>query len=128
MRLLKNSAILLALGLVSYLTVGCATDKPGMTDTLGTYTVTVNGSPDKVTTAAYKACTDLKLSNVDSGNGGTKVDGRVTAQTAENTQVTIDIAQSGDNSSKVSIRVGTTGDQNLSSQLVDRINAHLSWL
>jgi propanediol dehydratase small subunit len=128
MRLLKNSAILLALGLVSYLTVGCATDKPGATYTLGTYSVMVNGTPDKVTTAAYKAATDLKLSNVDSGNGGTKVDGRVTAQTAQNDQVTIDISQAGENTSKVSIRVGTTGDQNLSSQLVDKINSHLSWL
>jgi len=127
MRLLKNPVIWLALGLVSYLTVGCATDKPGMTDTLGTYTVTVNGAPDKVTTAAYRAATDLKLSDVDSGNGGTKVDGRVTAETAQNVQVTIDISQAGENTSKVSIRVGATGDQNLSSQLVDRINAHLSF-
>jgi hypothetical protein len=126
MRLLKVSAILLALSFVSFLTVGCSTEKPGATYTLGSYTVSVDGAPDKVTTAAYKAAGDLKLININ--QSGTAVDGKVTAQTAQNANVTIDITPAGEKVSKVSIRVGETGDEALSSQLVDRINAHLSWL
>src|SRR5277367_5335645 len=126
MRLLKVSAILLALSFVSFLTVGCATEKPGATYTLGSYSVGVDGAPDKVTTAAYKAAGDLKLININ--QSGTAVDGKVTAQTAQNANVTIDITPAGEKVSKVSIRVGETGDEALSSQLVDRINAHLSWL
>ena len=109
-----------------YLTLsGCSTDQPGTNNTLGTYTTNVSSSPDKVTKAAYKACEDLQLININSS--GTTVDGKVTAQTAQGEQVSIDIQQSGDGVSKVAIRAGATGDDSLSKQLVDRINKHLSW-
>jgi hypothetical protein len=106
---------------------GCQTDESGATNTLGFYTTNVDARPDKVTTAAYKACEDLKLSNINSGSGGSTVDGEVTATTAQGTNVTIDIKQAGDNVSKVTIHVGATGDDTISQQLVDRIKAHLSW-
>ena len=104
---------------------GCSTDQPGATNTLGFYTTNVNATPDKTTTAAYKACEDLKLSYINSNT--TKIDGKVTAKTAQGDDVVIDIAQSGDGVSKVTIHVGTTGDNAISRQLVDRINSHLSW-
>ena len=107
---------------------GCATDEPGASNTLGFYTTNIDARPDKVTTAAYKACEDLKLSNINSGSGGSTVDGEVTANTAQGTSVTIDIKEAGDNVSKVTIHVGATGDDAVSQQLVDRIKAHLSWL
>jgi hypothetical protein len=116
--LFSLSAFVLALG-------GCSTDQPGATNTLGAYSTNVNAAPDKVTTAASKACEDLKLSDINSN--GTAVDGKVTAKTAQGDDVTIEIAQSGDNVSKVTIRVGATGDNSISHQLVDRINSHLSW-
>ena len=47
---------------------------------------------------------------------------------AQGDVVTIDIAQAGDNVSKVTIRVGTTGDEAVSKQLVDKIKSHMSWL
>lgn len=103
----------------------CSTDQPGATTTLGTYTVNVDAAPDKVTDAANKACQDLKLSNINA-NGST-VDGKVTAQTAQGQDVSIDIKQSGDKVSQVSIRVGATGDEAISKQLVDRIKSHLTW-
>jgi hypothetical protein len=116
---------LLSLGLLAFCS-GCSTDQPGATNTLGSYSTMINSTPDKVTTAAAKAAGDLKLQNVLSQ--GTKVDGWVTATTAQGEDVRIDIAQAGDNVSKVSIRVGATGDDSVSKQLVDRINSHLSWL
>jgi hypothetical protein len=112
---------------VLFLTLsGCSTSEPGATDALGYYSTSVAAAPDKVTTAANKACEDLKLININSS--GTTVDGKVTATTADGKDVTIDIAQAGDAVSKVTIRVGATGDEAVSKQLVDRINSHLSWL
>jgi hypothetical protein len=126
---MKAATIIMALfGLdVFMIHAGCATDEPGASNTLGFYTKNINARPDKVTTAAYKACEDLKLSNIHSGSGGSTVDGEVTANTAQGTNVTIDIKQAGDKLSKVTIRVGATGDNAVSEQLVDRIKSHLSW-
>jgi len=124
---MKNALLILALlglGLMTSVQYGCSTDQPGATNTLGTYTTNFDNSPDKVTNAATKACEDLKLSNIISN--GSKVDGKVTAQTADGTEVTIDISQAGDDVSKVNIRVGAAGDQSISEQLVDRIKSHLS--
>jgi predicted lipoprotein len=104
----------------------CETDTPGATDTLGVYSTNVDSTPDKVTAAAQKAAADLKLLNI-VGNG-TAVDGKVTATDAQGDAVTIDIEQSGDGVSKVTIHVGATGDPAMSKQLIDRINSHLSWL
>jgi hypothetical protein len=79
-----------------------------------------------VTAAAQKAANDLNLTNV-VGNG-TQVDGKVTAKNAAGDDITIDIAQAGDNVSKVTIHIGLTGDEAVSKQLIDRINSHLAWL
>jgi Protein of unknown function (DUF3568) len=122
---------LLALGVLSagFLLsnlAGCQTDSAGTTDTLGSYTTMIDGSPDKVTVAAQKAADDLKL--LDIVGNGTTIDGKVTARDAQNDAVTIDIEQAGQNVSKVTIRVGATGDDAVSKQLVDRIRSHLSWL
>ena len=105
---------------------GCATETPGATETLGTYSTNIDGSPDKVTAAAQKAAADLNLTEI-VGNG-TKIDGKVTAKDAQGDVVTINIEQAGDNVSKVTIRVGTTGDESVSKQLMDKIKSHMSWL
>jgi hypothetical protein len=109
-----------------FLLSACSTDQPGATNTLGNYSTNVAAAPDKVTSAASKACEDLKLVNINST--GTAVDGKVTAQTAQGQDVTIDIAQAGDEVSTVTIRVGATGDEAVSKQLVDHIKSHLGWL
>jgi Protein of unknown function (DUF3568) len=105
---------------------GCQTETPGATDTLGSYSTMLSGSPDKVTTAAQKAAEDLKLTDIVAN--GTKVDGKVLAKNAQGDTITINIEQAGENISKVTIHVGVTGDQAVSKQLVDRIKSHLSWL
>jgi hypothetical protein len=121
-----SSALLLGAGAssMSFL-AACSTDQPGAQYALNTYTTNVDSSPDKVTAAAQKACADLQLSGINGSS--TKVDGVVTAYTAQGTQVSIKITQSGDNVSKMAITVGTTGDQSLSAQIVDHTKKHLSW-
>jgi uncharacterized membrane protein YtjA (UPF0391 family) len=104
---------------------GCSTDEPGATNTLGFYSTNVNAAPDSATTAAYKACEDLKFTDINSN--ASKVDGKVTAKTAQGDDVVIDISQAGDKVSKVTVHVGATGDTSISHQLVDRINSHFSW-
>jgi hypothetical protein len=120
---------LLTLGLLStafLLTTltACSTDAPGVTDTLGYTSTSVNGPTDKVTSSAQKAANDLKLTDVIAS--GTKVDGRVTAKTAQGDDVTIDISQGGSNVSKVTIH---GSDEATRKMLIDRINAdQASWL
>jgi hypothetical protein len=116
---------ILSLGAVVSIQAGCSTDQPGATTALGFYSTNVDSSPDKVTTAATKACEDLLFSNINSN--GSKVDGKVTAKTAHGDDVTIDVAQAGESVSKVTIHIGATGDDAVSKQLVDRIKSHLSW-
>ena len=116
---------LLSIGSLFFTLTGCSTSQPGATDTLGVYSTNVSAAPDKTTDAANKACKDLKLADILSE--GTKIDGKVTARTAQGDAVTINVSQAGENVSTVAIHIGTTGDQAISKQLVDRINSHLSW-
>jgi Protein of unknown function (DUF3568) len=116
---------LLGLGLF-VMNFGCSTESPGARDTLGNYSTMIDSSPDKVTTAAQKAAEDLKLADI--AAQGTKIDGQVTARNAQGDDVTINIEQAGDNVSKVTIRVGATGDEAVSKELVDHIKSHLSWI
>jgi hypothetical protein len=102
---------------------GCQTDSPGVKNTFGSYSEMVNAAPDKVTKAANTSVKDMKL--LDIVSNGTKVDGRVTAKDAQNDLVTIDIEQAGENVSKVSIRVGSTGDEAVSKQILERIKKNL---
>ena len=76
-----------------------------------------------MTKAAADAADDLKMKDISST--GTKVDGKVTAKNAQGDVVSINIEQSGEDVSKVTIRVGA-GDEAVSKQLVDRIRDHLS--
>jgi hypothetical protein len=123
---------MLSVGFFTMNLAGCQTETPGATDTLGLYSTNIDSPCDKVTTAAKKAADDLKLTDVVAVGGdkenGKMVDGKVTARNAQGDAVTINIAVSGENVSKVTISVGATGDQALSKQLVDRIKNRLSWL
>lgn len=105
---------------------GCATDTPGATDTLGSYSTMVDGPPDKVTSAAEKAADDLKLTDIVSDS--TKIDGKLIAKNAQGDTIRINIEQAGENVSKVTIHVGATGDEAVSKQLVERIKSHMSWM
>ena len=59
--------------------VGCSTDTPGVTNTLGKFSTSINGAPDKVTDAAAAACKDLGLAAVTSSLHGavSKIRGKI---------------------------------------------------
>lgn len=126
MKTLLVAMTIVGMGFLFTNLTGCSTtDQPGTNYALGSYSTMVAASPDKVTDAAKKSAEDLKL--LDIVGAGTKVDGNVSAHTAQGDAVQIDIVQAGENVSKVTIRVGSTGDEAVSRQLIDRIKSHLNW-
>jgi hypothetical protein len=125
MKVTHLGIVILSLGFFLVTLGGCQTDSPGVTYTLGNYTAMVNASPDKVTNAAKKSLEQMKLTDI--SGAGTKIDGKVTAMTAQAEHVTINIEQAGENVSKVSIRVGATGDEAVSKQILDKIKDNLHW-
>ncbi len=125
---MKSLLLLLSsmfLGVVLLLPTGCQTETVGTKSFMGTYTSMVDSTPDKVTKAAAKAAEELKLTDVQST--ATKIDGKMVAKTAQRDDVTINVEQAGENVSKVSIRVGTTGDEATSKMLLDKIKGNLHW-
>jgi hypothetical protein len=107
------------LGLVGFLLPACQTAEPGAKSLLGTYSTVVQGSPDEVTGAARSAAEDLGLIGITSTNSDW--DGHVTARTAQNEHVTIDITRTGSSISRVEVRVGEAGNEWLSNELLDQI-------
>jgi propanediol dehydratase small subunit len=126
MKLAIFAISVLSAGFVLSNLTACQTESPGASQTMGVYSVMIDSTPDKVTTAAQKACDDLKLTSITAN--GTTIDGKVTALNAQGDSVIINVEQAGDSVSKVTIHVGATGDEAVSKQLVDRIKSHLSWL
>ena len=126
MRHLYAVATSLILGTLLLALNGCQTNQPGTTNTMGTYITNVSANPDKVTNAASAACKDLSLTDINAS--GTKVDGKVRAYNAQGQEVAIDIEQTGDDVSKVSVRIGVVGDAAMSRQIMDHIKSHLNWL
>jgi hypothetical protein len=124
MKMLSYLAVsVLGFGALLFTAGGCQTDQPGVKNVLGTYTAMVDSRPDKVTNAAKKAVEQMQLTDVTST--ATKIDGKVTAMNAQKDAVTINVEQAGENVSKVTIRVGTTGDEAVSKQILDKIKSNL---
>lgn len=101
----------------------CATHEPGVKNVVGTYTATVKGAPVEVTDAASSTLEEMELLKLKSKV--TAVDGSVSAQTADGTNVSVDIEQAGDGLSSVRVRVGVAGDKKLSMAIIDGIKKEL---
>ncbi|MFO8012711.1 MAG: DUF3568 family protein [Phycisphaerae bacterium] len=89
----------------------------------GKYAMTVHATPDKVTAAARRAVEQLKMTDIDSS--GDRSEGKVTANTSQREKVTIDIEQSGDNDSTVTIHYRGGDADEVSKQIQDQINRNL---
>lgn len=89
----------------------------------GQYVMTVQATPDKVTAAARRAVEQLKMTDIDSS--GDRSEGKVTAKTARQDSVRIDIEQSGDSDSKVTIYTHGDDADTVRKQIQDQINSNL---
>ena len=89
----------------------------------GELTDEVPASPQKVVTAANAAFHDLQMTVISSESS--VADGKVVAVTATEKKVKVEIKARSTAISKVSIRVGTWGDEALSVRIMDSIKAHL---
>ncbi len=89
----------------------------------GKYVMTVHAMPDKVTAAARSAVEQLKMTDIDSS--GDRTEGKVTAKTARQDTVRIDIEQSGATDSIVTIYTHGDDADTVRQQIQDRINSNL---
>jgi hypothetical protein len=89
----------------------------------GKYAMTVHATPDKATAAARKAVEQLKMTDIDSSGDRSK--GKVTAKTARQDSVRIDIEQSGDTDSKVTIYTHGGDADEVAKQIQDKIKSNL---
>ena len=89
----------------------------------GEMKATLDGTPDKVVAATEKAFADLSITKVSSS--ATKLDGKVVGKTATGKDITITVKSSTEKTSEIFIRVGTFGDEELSRQILSKIEANL---
>jgi hypothetical protein len=98
---------------------GCKTGKPGVRNYAGYVVGYVPAPPAQVTDAARETLEELDLQMIFAES--TKVDGKVTAMTAREKKVDIDISETHDGLSKVCVRIGDFGNEDLSTEILDRI-------
>ena len=124
----KTTAVLLTLGALSGFT-GCALIAGAA---IGAGTAAYVGgdlegrfeaSPQKVVQASETSLKEMDI-KVLSANS-TEIDGKVVGRTAQDKKIEITIDRDGDAGSKVAIRVDTFGDEALSRQIYDKIQANL---
>lgn len=89
----------------------------------GKYVMTVRATPDKVTIAARKAVEQLKMTDVESS--GDRSEGKVTARTASKDTVKVEIEQSGETHSKVTVYTHGDDADTVGKQVQDQIRRNL---
>ena len=85
---------------------------------------TVAAGPEAVTEAAEAAVAEMKLTVVSST--ASTVDGKVVARTANDAKLVVVVKSTGNDVSKVSVRVGNFGDEGLQQQVLEKIKARLA--
>ncbi|MEM1445237.1 MAG: DUF3568 family protein [Planctomycetota bacterium] len=112
----------LALGAATVLSA-CQTDVAGVETNLRSQWTTVVADVETATAAAEEVLEDLKLIDVTSTSTG--IDGRATAKTAEETEITVSVAKvvAG---SQITVTVGTVGNNELGKAILADIQAKLA--
>lgn len=124
-KLLGTTATLsMLLGVTNVTLTGCATDAPGIKSNYVQQWSTVNGSVEEATEAAEAVLSDYDLKDVTTTS--TKIDGNAKGTMADGTEVAVDTRKLTDETSEVSVRVGTVGDPTLGTEIVQKIEAELA--
>lgn len=109
--------------IATFALVGCTTPQPGVSNQFGTLETLVEADTKAVTEAAKDTLEDMDLVIVSSQ--ATAIDGQVIARTAQDKKVTVTAEKAGENLTKMYIRVGTVGDQEVSLDILERIQNRL---
>jgi hypothetical protein len=102
---------------------GSAAGAAGVAWVRGDLEATLNADPRQIEQAAIKAFEELSIPLVSSKSSA--LDGEVIGRTATDTKVSIKIESTETDKSRISIRVGTFGDQQMSRRLLDEIQQQL---
>jgi hypothetical protein len=89
----------------------------------GDLETTLDAAPPQIAAATEKAIQDMQLHPISSES--TSVDGKFVARTASDTKIQITVKSITSTTSKISIRVGTFGDEALSMRILEQIKANL---
>ena len=90
---------------------------------MGELEATLPGTPQAVVQASEAVLKDMEMREITSSATG--VDGKVTAKTALDKKLEVTVKRHDDKTSKISIRVGAFGDQQMSRDILERIKARL---
>jgi hypothetical protein len=123
----RISTLALALGALTSLS-GClvaaaGAGAAGTAYVMGSLDSSLPATPQKVVEATESVLKDTDIRVV--SKDATGLDGSVVATTALDTKIQITIKRQDDKNSKISIRVGTFGDRELSEELFEKIKAKL---
>ena len=99
---------------------GCQTIKK----VTGTHYAHMSAMPDRVVKAAIAALEELEFKMV--SGSGTKLEGRVKARTAQGKDIVIMVEKEGEDVSKVTVKVGTLGDETISQAILEKTKEHLT--
>ena len=83
----------------------------------------LKGSPQTVVKAAKNVLDDQEMKDVT--EIASALDGKVTARTALDTAITVTVTRKDDATSNISIKVGSFGDHQISTELYQKIKAKL---
>lgn len=99
--------------------VGCQTTR----QVTGTRFEHFSANPDQVVEAAKAAAEELQLQMITATSS--KVDGKLSAQTAQGKTVTIEVNREAEGVSKVAVKVGALGDEAVTNALLEKTRARL---
>lgn len=116
-RRLKSAALLTVVVLMGGLS--CRT----MQKATGTQEAFLSAAPDKVVEAAKDAIKGLELTIVSSS--ASKVDGQITARTAQDKAITVKVLREGDERSRMTVKIGTLGDRAIGEAIISETKKRL---
>ncbi len=130
--LMKRAALALACGALLAPLSGCVVAAIGAAGVAGAGTIAyirgeldaaVPGDVAALSTAATKALEELRFAKISEDKSA--VDAAIRARTGQDRKIDIRLNRTADNLTRVRIRVGTFGDEELSRLLLDKIKAKL---
>lgn len=124
---IRNSTLCLSIvglsALSSCIVTSSSGNPTGTSYTFGYLDGVVNGTPQNVVKAATSVLEEQEMQEI--SQAATGLDGKVTAKTALGTNIGITVNKKDDTTCKISIKVGSFGDHQISVDLYEKVKAKL---